>query len=160
TIEQLIDLEARQAGRLSASGKPADIAQAQQLADMAIERGVALVRLGSDGGASAQALLRPNLERQSILGSAYKRKAIVLARDGAGWDVVRAAIALARDAYAAGDAGPEMPGWNPYARINRLQLDALLGDVPADDEQAAACLHAARTRFQSRYDFFDGAMAG
>src|SRR5690606_32072934 len=87
-------------------------------------------------------------------------KAIVLARSGEGWDTVLAVLQAARDAYDAGDAGPESPGWNPYARVNCLQLDALTGNVPVDGAQVAACLRAARTRFTSRYDFFDGAMAG
>src|SRR5690606_25165187 len=75
TIEQLINLETRQARRLSASGQEADIEQALQLASSAIERGESLLKLSRDGAASMQVLLRPNTERQSILGSAYKCKA-------------------------------------------------------------------------------------
>ena len=155
-IELLANIEARQAERLARQGRPG----ALQMADDAVARIEALVRLSAASPTAPQpaapAGSRPNVERQSILGSAYKRKAIVQLLDRQAWRDIQPTLALARDAYARGAGEPDSPGWDPYGLINRLQLDALLGDVAAVDPQLiAACQAAARLRFGQTWDFFD-----
>src|SRR5690606_1992020 len=156
--EQLINTEARQAERLSISGEPKNLEEAQRLINDAVERGEALLKLASSqptmAGKHARALL-PNTERQSILGSTYKRQAAVLLHAGKPWSLVCAALERARVAYAAGEPDVTVPGWDPYTRINRLQLDALLGNPITDLSEIELCQQAARTRFHARYDFFD-----
>ncbi|MBL8436480.1 MAG: CHAT domain-containing protein [Zoogloea sp.] len=155
-IELLANIEARQAERLARQGRPG----ALQMADDAVARIEALVRLSAVSPTAARPVAPagspPNLERQSILGSAYKRKAIVQLLDRQAWRDIQPTLALARDAYARGAGEPDSPGWDPYGLINRLQLDALLGDVAAVDPQLiASCQAAARLRFGQTWDFFD-----
>ncbi len=161
-IEQLINIEARQADQLSEPGSAQDLAAAQQLLDGAIARATALLTLASPqpaGSMQGDTGLRANLERQAILGSAYKRKAGVLVRAGKDWSQVRPVLLLARQAYASGDGEENAPDWNPYARINRLQLDALLGQGSGEADAALRCQEAARARFLRSYGFFDAVMA-
>jgi hypothetical protein len=96
------------------------------------------------------------VERQSILGSAYKRKAIVQLLERHAWKDIQPTLALARDAYARGAGEPDSPDWDPYGLINRLQLDALLGNEAAVDASLIAkCQDAARSRFDQTGEFFD-----
>ena len=120
----------------------------------------ALVRLSAASPTAPQpaapAGSRPNVERQSILGSAYKRKAIVQLLERQSWSDIQPTLALARDAYARGAGEPDSPDWDPYGLINRLQLDALLGDEAAVDAGLIAkCQDAARSRFDRTWEFFD-----
>ncbi|MBP6727545.1 MAG: CHAT domain-containing protein, partial [Thauera sp.] len=167
-IEQLINMEARQAERLSVPGTGQDLAAATVLIDDALARVQALSTLSglhpAVNAAPIDALradaLRPNTERQSIIGSAWKRKALILLRSPEPEkDAVREALLRARDAYARGEADARATDWNPYARINRLQLDAVLGETPAGEVDASACAAAARARFEQRFEFWDAVMA-
>ena len=164
-IEQLINLEAREAEWLCAPGTDQDLQEARRLADRAIHRVEALRSLVArdleagppmcDGGPSDV-----NVERQSVFGSAYKRSALVSLRAGEAWAKLKVFLERARDAYLAGEGDPSMRDWNPYACINRLQLDALLGE-PGDDARVsslARCELAARARSARTYDFFDAVM--
>lgn len=155
-IELLANIEARQAERLARQGRPG----ALQMADDAVARIEALVRLSATSPAAPQPAAPtgspPNVERQSILGSAYKRKAIVQLLDKQAWSAIRPTLALARDAYARGAGEPDSPDWDPYGLINRLQLDALLGNEAAVDAGLVAkCQDAARKRFDRTWEFFD-----
>lgn len=155
-IELLANIEARQAERLARQGRPG----ALQMADDAVARIEALVRLSAASPTAPQpaapAGSRPNVERQSILGSAYKRKAIVQLLERQSWSDIQPTLALARDAYARGAGEPDSPDWDPYGLINRLQLDALLGDEAAVDAGLIAkCQDAARSRFDQTGEFFD-----
>jgi hypothetical protein len=148
-VEQLANLEARTAGRLR------DRAAALERVSQAIARLELLQALT----AGAPPAARPNTERWSLLGSAYKRRAEILALDGRDWQAVAPELAKARDAYQAGEGDPAVPGFNPYATLNRLQLDALLG-APAAPRQGLIdqCQAAARRRFEASFDFWDGVM--
>jgi len=162
-IEQLANLEARQAERLSEPGPAQDLKTAPRLANDAIARLTSLITLASPKPHGAQDVLcadmPPNLERLAILASAYKRKAIILSRASETWKKVAAQLALSRNTYALGEGSPEtITDWNPYGAINRLQLDALLGDAPAAETQFEQCEKAARARFAQSYDFFDAIM--
>ena len=154
-IEQLINLEAREGEWRSLPGSNQNLEEAQRLAFSAVKRIAALEDLTSGGS------LAVNVERQSIFGSAHKRAAAVALRAGQGWEAAEASLKRAREAYARGEGDPSVPGWNPYACINRLQLDAVLG-ADADDARRVALARselAARTLFATTYDFFDGVMA-
>lgn len=152
SIEQLANFEARHAERL---GKDASRREdALKLLESAIKRLEDLIAIaGSGQPASGQ----PNTERQSLLGSARKRLAILMLADERDW---RPALKGARDAYLAGEGSPDAAGFNPYAMINRLQLDGVLGEQNVIMEVLVRrCQEAARKRFQESYDFWDGIMA-
>ena len=166
-IEQLINMEARQAERLSLPGPGQDLVAAAVLIDDALARVQALSTLSglhpAGNAAPVDALradaLRPNTERQSIIGSVWKRKALIMLRSPAPKKkAVREALLHARDAYARGEADARATDWNPYARINRLQLDAVLGEAPVGELDASACAAAARARFKHRFEFWDAVM--
>jgi hypothetical protein len=162
-IEQLANMEARQAERLSEPGPAQDMKAALRLANDALARLTSLLTLASPkpyGEPDVHSTDMPhNLVRLAILASAYKRKAIIMSRTGETWKKVAAQLALSRKTYAQGEDSPEtVADWNPYGTINRLQLDALLGDAPAIDAQFEQCEKAAWTRFAQSYDFFDAVM--
>ncbi|UVJ41798.1 CHAT domain-containing protein [Pseudomonas sp. LS1212] len=176
SVEQLINIEARraqalaeQAQLLRKTARAEDESIAREMADSAlvlinaaIARAAALIKLASphpDSPDDVQSCDVVHSERQAILGSAYKRKAVILWMASKPWKVVEPILIKARDAYALGEGDPNMPGWNPYARINRLQLDALLGNVHADPSDVVRCQTAARVRFQNGFDFFDAVMS-
>ncbi|WP_374475164.1 CHAT domain-containing protein [Zoogloea sp.] len=161
-IEQLANLEARQAENLSRTPDAPDALQAAALADSALARLRFLIALSADHPKAASGTLGSiNPERLAILGSTLKRKAVVLARSGKRWsDVVAPLLTEARDAYAQHQGTPDSaPNWNPYNYLNRLQIDALL-DTEADySKDAASCDDAAQTRFGRTFDFFDAVMS-
>jgi hypothetical protein len=162
-IEQLANMEARQAERLSEPGPAQDLKAAPRLVSDAITRLTSLITLASPKPRGEQdvhsADMPLNLERLAILASAYKRKAIIMSRAGETWKKVSAQLALARKTYALSEGSPAtVADWNPYGAINRMQLDALLADAPAIDAQFEQCEKAARARFAESYDFFDAIM--
>jgi CHAT domain-containing protein/pimeloyl-ACP methyl ester carboxylesterase len=167
SVEQLANYESRQAERMgrqairqldSEPDKAKEILDAAlKLADSAIARLWDLVNMT---GATETAPAQANTERQSLLGSAWKRKAALMLAGGQGWQAVQPILKAARDAYANGEGSSEAAGFNPYGMINRLQLDALLGDkAPALASLVALCQAAARRRFVQDYEFFDGVMS-
>lgn len=162
-IEQLANIEAREA--MALASVPGQREEALRLIEIAIKRLSELVRItgadptGSVADTSATAGRPVNTERLSILGSALKRKAILLAIGGEKWSEVGKVLRAARDAYHSGEGSPETGSFNPYALINRLQLDALLGEVPDDLEVLIErCTAAARQRYGESFDFFDAVM--
>jgi CHAT domain-containing protein len=150
-IEQLANLEARQG---ESSSDP-------NLIERAINRLQSLISL-SAGGDNGAPPIPGNSERNALLGSAFKRKALVLARDAKPqqWVKVREALEQSRDWYQRGEGGET--GFEPYAALNRLALDVVL-DSPAKPAGQAApaialarrCAASARARFASSGDFFD-----
>lgn len=180
-IELLANMEARLAEQLSQSSAPADLERARGLVDDAIARMRALIMItGSEPAPRAAPAaqpspaggLRPSAERQAILGSALKRRAAILlrgaqaggeaAKGGRGaergaWAAVRDELRAARDAYALGEGDPAQADWDPYTRINRLQLDWLLGEA-VDLAMLEQCQRVARKRFERRFGFFDSIM--
>ena len=172
-VEQLVNIEARRAQALAeqakALHKAGQTAEAKAVADSAlvliedaIARATALIKLASphpDSASSSRDSGSAHPERQAILGSAHKRKAVILWMARKPWKTVEPSLVQARDAYALGEGDPNTPDWSPYARINRLQLDALLGVVHADLSEVVRCQAAARARFQKGFDFFDGVMS-
>ncbi|GAB3245538.1 DUF7379 domain-containing protein [Chitinimonas naiadis] len=165
TVEQLANIEARMAvalieAGLAAPGEQAPgqtelkqtYAAANKLIDDAIRRLSALLEISeTDGRDGSQ-------ERLALLGSAFKRKAAILMAQKAGWPKVRAALIKSRDRYAQAEGKPTTANWNPYPRLNRLQLDALIGEAPDDGPDAAVCAEAAEARLLHNSDFFDAVM--
>jgi len=158
-IEQLANLEAREGER---RGGPEGI----RMIDRAIERLTSL--LAATGHVVAtptqtpEVPSRPNAERWSILGSAYKCKAALLGRRKTSWSRVKVLLEKSRDAYAHAASKIESADFNPYPTINRLQLDAVLfptDSVGALTELARGCQKVARQRFAETYEFFDAVIA-
>jgi len=165
-IEQLANLEARTGEKIGGE-------QGVALIDRAIARLTGLLDISApmtdpraaarkSGSADAR---RANAERWSLLGSAWKRKAAVLARDDTGR--MLEALRASRDAYANGEGATSDIGFKPYAMLNRLQLDGILepstGGLTAEEVRARVrlaeeCAKIARHDFSRSYDFWDAVM--
>lgn len=164
-IEQLANLEARIGEKI---GK-ADPKKGLALVDQAIARldklfmttaeKPAANKAAEDMKATAAAE-RLNLERWSLLGSALKRKAALQVKLKMSTAAVRKTLEASRDAYTKCEGRIEDAAFNPYAMINRLQYDALLGEEERAGRIALAqqCQAVAEKRFDGSYDFFDAVM--
>lgn len=160
-IEQLANLEARSAEKLArrrtgdASQRIAQLDEAAKLVARAIRRINHLLEVSADEGAA-----RGNQERWSVLASAHKIEAVVLHEGGGGWAELRGKFEQARAAYAQGEGDPAAPDFDPYAVINRLQLEALL-DQPAPNfrQLVDRCQQVARRRFAEGFKFWDAIKA-
>jgi CHAT domain-containing protein/tetratricopeptide (TPR) repeat protein len=174
-IEQLSNLEARTAERLCEKRNFSRLSdcrkcirdEARPMVEQAIGRLERLFEIAQELPAAdtpAVRVGRPNLERWSILGSAFKTLASLLADLGKARKTLKdlsEALKNAQAAYKAAEGNPEDPAFNPYAMLNRLQLDALLAPDSSGDqvsELAARCKAAARNRFKEGYDFWDAVM--
>lgn len=170
TIEQLANLEARTAEQmcdqrnLSTSALKTCVRdEALKLVEKAIARLQYLIDITAKADdvpspAASGPVRRANLERWSLLGSAYKRKAKLLTDADRAWSTIAEALQEAQNAYRTGEGSPEDRDFDPYAMINRLHLDTVLN--PADALQhvtglARKCQGAARLRFKSTYAFWD-----
>ena len=101
---------------------------------------------------------RSNPERQSLLGSAYKIEAKLLADAGYAWSTVARALKKAREAYRVAEGFHDDSNLNPYALLNRLHLDALLQSEETLEQVIALaerCKAVARRRFKDGADFWD-----
>jgi CHAT domain-containing protein/pimeloyl-ACP methyl ester carboxylesterase len=169
-IEQLANLEARMAERLcdrhalSARAFRRCVREtALPRVRQAISRLNLLIELSGDAEgngnpATPAQTTRPNPERQSLLGSAYKIEAKLLADAGYAWSTVARALIEAREAYRVAEGSPDDPNLNPYAVLNRLHLDALLQSEDEVEEiiaLAERCKAVARRRFKDGADFWD-----
>ncbi|WP_332673258.1 CHAT domain-containing protein, partial [Aromatoleum sp.] len=152
TIEQLANLEARTG---EARGELA-------LIDRAVVRLRGLIDLCAPPGGVPGVPVA--MERYGVLGSALKRRAAILAATGTPWPKVETVLRESRDTYACGEGSADSPTFDPYATLNRLQLDWLLLADDADDaddarERLAALAtrsaDAARRQFAGTGDFFD-----
>jgi hypothetical protein len=97
---------------------------------------------------------QPTAERCALIGSAWKRRAASLAREGKAFD---AELASSRDWYARGMGTPGTRKFNAYCALNRVMLDALLG-VTGDVDLARKAAAAARERFLASRDYWDAIM--
>lgn len=167
-LEQLANLEARASVEVSG-------VDAHRLVESAINRVTGLLEVTESiqvkqvnglkqvvGGDEANG--GSNAERWALLGSAWKRKAVLRQRSGSSWPQIAKALQQSRDAYLRVEGNIDDPDCNFYAMINRLQLDGLLlGDADGDEcrnlgQQASRCLELTRKRFAHSYDFFDAVM--
>lgn len=151
-IEQLANLEAR-------IGEAKGGNEGLKLVSAAIERFRGLLALGATTE-PATASSRESSERWALLGSALKRKAVLQARRrNARWSAVEKTLQEARDAYARA-AAPRIDGQvSPYAVLNQLHLDAVLGVAKADHARLVALADraaaAAREAFRRSGRYFD-----
>ncbi len=142
-VEQLANLEAR-SGELLAD---------EERIESAVRRLHGLVELGATPG--------PNPERAGLLGSAWKRLAVVRARhlleDRTPGDGTRLLEALDQAIKAYGQVGEE-----PYPLLNRLALEAVRRfPDPADPaplELARTCARQARQAFRRSPDFWNAVL--
>lgn len=176
-VEQLANFEARSASALLRSGDATGALARVQRAVMRLELLLTLAcddpaaRPAANSAATAATTAattaagnRPgNAERLALLGSARKRKAeILLMLPDQGWQQIEPELRAARDAYldaeqAAGTGG----GGGSYAVLNRLQLDALLGEpVEARLDLIDQAQAAAAERFAQRLDPWDALARG
>jgi len=162
-IEQLANLEAR-------TGEKKGGKEGLALIDRAITGLTGLLEISmpmtgekeaaaKTGSAEAR---RMNVERWSLLGSAWKRKAAVLAADDP--QGMLAALEKSRRAYASCEGTTSDEDFNPYAMLNRLQLDGILGGLSANEVServhlAGQCARSARQRFARTYSFWDAVMS-
>ena len=153
-IEQLANLEAR------AGADCADVKRGEALIRSAIARLEALTRITGPEASLELALQHANVERRGLLGGAYKRLAVCLARGatpGSNWPVVKAELERAQAVYLAGERPAASPDFDLYTAINRLQFAALTGasDAANGIRLAETCQTVARQRFAASGDFFD-----
>jgi CHAT domain-containing protein/triacylglycerol esterase/lipase EstA (alpha/beta hydrolase family) len=155
-IEQLANLEARM-------GESTGDAQ---LVECAINRLQSLLGL-SAGTYGNEPPISGNSERCALLGSAYKRKAVVLAGDARPeqWAKVKETLAMSRRWYEQSEDAAGDTRVDPYAALNKLAIDAVLESFAADTKQtttaialARRCAEIARTRFASSGNIFDAVM--
>jgi hypothetical protein len=150
-IEQLANLEARIGETLGGT-------EGLKLVDAAIERLRGLLSIGAAPNPSSS-FSGGSSERWALLGSALKRKATLQARRrNPRWSAVEKTVTEARDAYEKA-ARPTGGRFSPYAALNQLQLDAVLG-VAKDDHAPLVALAdraaaAAREAFRRSRDYFD-----
>jgi hypothetical protein len=143
-IEQLVNMEVRLADELGQRQPPGSPdTEAQALVSSALDRLNQLDHLVQHGGAVPP---RTTPERAALLGSAYKRRAALLARrlthrpEGVAGDGDLApmldALKHCAEAYRRCES-PSPDRLKPYNALNRLQIEALLPTpVPvADDER-------------------------
>lgn len=167
TIEQLANLEARSAERLCDSRELSASAFRRCVRDTALKRvRRAIERLHqlmalAGGSEDDDPVTQANPERQSVLGSAHKIEAKLLADAGYAWSTIARALEAACEAYRSAEGSADDIAFNPYAMLNRLQLEALLQPEQSQEEIAASaerCKTAARRRFKDSYDFWDAVM--
>jgi CHAT domain-containing protein len=164
-IEEMANIESRLGERNNAP----------ELVEQAIERLRGLDRVVADGGGYAPAkgrtetkVVRPNVERQSLIGGAYKRKAAVYARRILGSrntpsdeaisgfeEALKNAIA----AYEQASATTAEKRFDPYPALNALALRALEGTYRKGVAESVAYAERASKRFKESPDVWHAVMA-
>ncbi len=157
TIEQLANLESRRAFHLAnaqADATPRDEA-ALKLAQDLVEKSIARLRHLHDLTAGLEQ--NANSERHGLQGSAYKRKAFIFHLQGKQWEDIRPCVEEARKAYLGGERPVDGPDFKPYSLLNRLQLDVILGQAPADlNDQLDLIQQTTQQQFAKHFEFWDG----
>lgn len=134
--------------------------EANELAESAIKRFKGLldithrmhkVLLGGEGDAD----IVTNTERFALLGSALKRKAIVMCRNGKKWSTVSDVLKESAEAYQDAEGVSFDYSFDPYASINYMQLAGVLGEpVKNAQQQIEKSQESARRNFLKTLDFF------
>ncbi|CAA6808791.1 MAG: Unknown protein [uncultured Thiotrichaceae bacterium] len=135
--------------------------EAEMLSDNAIKRLKGLLDITHEmhllSTVNTAEQCQTNVERFALLGSAHKRKAVILLRQNKVW---KKELQSAIHFYQKGEGVSFDLNFNPYTTINRLQLEGILQVthesqiILAEKAQAAA-----RQSFVTSLNFFDGAMA-
>jgi hypothetical protein len=160
-IEQLANIESR-------LGEKRD---APELVDRAIERLESLTKLaGAPDGApldeAATKTTRAHVERQSLVGAAYKRKAVIYARrilearpGRESIEGFKDAVERAIAAYKRASDATKDQRLDPYPALNRLALQALDGSYRAGIAECVTCAQSANERFRESPDVWHAIMA-
>jgi hypothetical protein len=157
-IEQLANLESQ----LAESRKD------PELAELAVARLRNLYQIAEgvkdDGAIEMDKAI--NMERASVMGSAYKRKAAIFASRILAGDTTRDTVSAFNSAVqasiAAYETGMGKPGdarFDPYPALNALSLRALEGASKAGVAVCLACAEKANERFMLSPDVWNAVMA-
>ena len=161
-IEQLANLEARLG---ESRGEPALVDRAiERLHDLAKAAGENLHQ--TSGKRAVATRLKANVERASLVGAAYKRKAAIYARAIVAGkekgtvvkqfnDAVRASI----QAYQAASGRQDDQRFDPYPALNWLALKSLDGPDGASAEVCRRCAEITNENFRRSPDFWQAVMA-
>lgn len=173
-LELMANLESRQAEALAlqASGlsdehedKAILFNEAEELAKSSIERLQGLLAITKHVQTAIAAdmhlvQLSSNMERYGLLGSAYKRLAIILLQKNTKWDEIEQVIRKSLKAYLDGESTELGAKLRAYPLINRLQLAAILNEGPANYTQLLdQAKSAVRSQFSESNEFFDAVMS-
>ena len=187
-VQNLGNLEAKQAEALSSKAEKLDIEikqesndankkrlkalqkqnnkEAKRLIEQAIERIKGLLKIthevhelaGMNDNVGAKHAI--NTERFSLLGSAYKRKAVILLRQkGSRWATITSILKQSNEAYRKAEGVSFDYNFDPYAMINHLQLSGLLGEEVKNYKQLVEkAQEASRRSFKKKHNFFAAVM--
>ncbi|HLN83936.1 MAG TPA: CHAT domain-containing protein [Candidatus Binatia bacterium] len=158
-IEQLANLESRLGEQ---QGYP-------NLVDHAIERMRQLDELTASkmdyqtGGPQGAVRTRANAERQSLIGAAYKRKAAIYASrivkgDASAASDFDAAIRASIASYQQSAKPVSSDELHPYALLNQIALQAVLGQTEGVIELCRRCSAKANANFMESASFWDAIM--
>lgn len=185
-LELLANLESRQAETLAdqASELTADnpertelFVRAKTLAEVAIERLDGLLKITkyvqTAASVDSPIKLSSNTERYALLGSAYKRLALILLKENPeDWASIHGFLKKSINAYERGEARELGTQLKAYPLINRLQLVAILRNLPNDQvsknqdseeddyfDLLDQAHNTVRLQFAESNDFFDAVMS-
>ena len=175
-LELLANLESRQAEALALSAlelkqdnpERAELFKdAQELANTAIKRldGLLSITKYVQVAATVESSisLNSNAERQALLGSAYKRLALILVQENlAPWSSIKEHLMKSIAAYQQGEAKELGARLKAYPLINRLQLAAILNELSKDEdcfELLDQAQNTVRLQFAESNEFFDAVMS-
>ncbi|MFZ1571018.1 MAG: CHAT domain-containing protein [Thiolinea sp.] len=173
-LELMANLESRQAEALALKAlelnedNPERIAlfeEAKELAQAAIERLQGLLAITKYVQIAAAVdnpvQLSSNTERYALLGSAYKRLAMILLQQNQAWPSIETALRASLKAYSDAEGTELNAKLKAYPLINRLQLTAVLNQIdPLKFFELLDRAHTAvRAQFLESNDFFDAAMS-
>ena len=160
-IEQLANLESRLAeSRGDAGLAERAIARLQNLDKISAGPADDTAAKTDKVGSSA------NVERASVIGSAYKRKAAIFANRIIAGDTAAATVKEFNNALRASIAAYEVGSgkstdarFNPYPALNGLALKALEGTYREGVAECVACADKANDRFKQSPDVWNAVMA-
>ncbi|HEX9788825.1 MAG TPA: CHAT domain-containing protein [Candidatus Binatia bacterium] len=163
-IEQLANIESRLGEH---NGAPERVDQAiQRLQDL--DRLVADTAGCASSEGSETKISAPNIERQSLVGGAYKRKAAIYARrildsktkpSHESVKGLEEALGKAVAAYKLASGTSKEKRFDPYPALNWLSLRALEGTFQDGIAECVACAERAHARFKESPDAWNAVMA-
>lgn len=173
-LELMANLESRQAEALALQAlelKEDDpertelFEEAKGLANTAIERLQGLLSITKyvqfAAAVDSPVQLSSNTERHALLGSAYKRLAMILLQQNHEWPQIKTALDASLTAYKSAEGTELGAKLKAYPLINRLQLAIILNQIPT-----ATCIElldrahtVVRSQFAETHEFFDAVMS-
>ena len=127
---------------------------------------IAAESVDDGAGKTDKPALSANVERASVIGSAYKRKAAIFANRIVAGDTAAAtvkefnnAVQSSIAAYEIGSGKATDERFDPYPALNGLALKALEGPYKQGALECAACAGKANDRFKQSPDVWNAVMA-